>query len=99
MPLRRVLIDTSLSAAFEAMKKSGNKPPLQMDEYIGSLLRKHFPSFTKFYEGAWQALESNNPDKFRHASASLRELIKNLLGRQGKEKAHFETSLQFRKRD
>lgn len=80
MSPRRFVVDTCLSATVEAMKKSGNKPPLQMDEYVSNLLLKHFPKYLKCYEGAWQAFESGNPDKFRHISASLRELIKNILG-------------------
>jgi len=80
MALRRNFSDYSLLAAIEAMEHAGNKPPIQIDEYISNLLLKHYPKLFKYYEGAWQAVESNNPDKFRHSSASLRELIKNILG-------------------
>jgi hypothetical protein len=78
--LRSVLIDNCVSAAFEAITNSGTKPLMQINEYLSNLLLKHFPKYLKFYEGAWKALESDNPDRFRHVCASLRELIRNILG-------------------
>jgi hypothetical protein len=80
MALRGTIIDTCMAATFEAITNSGKRPSMQINEYLSTLLLKHFPKYLKFYEGAWQAFESDNPDKFRHVCASLRELIRNLLG-------------------
>ncbi len=42
------------------------------------------------YEGAWQALEYDNPERIRHSSSSLRELVKLVInhgtGKTQKEK-------------
>jgi len=80
MGIQQQFIDLPFNAAFEAVKHSGGKPSLESDEYLSNLLSKHFPNYSKYYQGAWKAFESDNPDRFRHCSASLRELIRNILG-------------------
>jgi hypothetical protein len=74
------MIDLCLSACFETAERTKLDPFQEKDENISFLLSKHFPKSVLKYEGALESLESDMPDKFRHASASMRELIVEVLG-------------------
>jgi len=69
------------SACLETMNRTSGRPPEELDEYISRLVLKHFPEYVKPYKGAWQALESDNLDRFRHCSASMRKIVDGILGK------------------
>lgn len=46
---------------------------------LEEMLGKTNPSFVKMWRGAKLALKSSNPDRFRHVTVSLRELITHVL--------------------
>lgn len=52
----------------------------QLENDLDFLISEVNPEYVKLRTGAWEALESDNVDKIRHASVSMRELIKNIIG-------------------
>ncbi len=68
----------------DAVKVEIDSPRLQylMDEIADSLereLTKIEPELVRVWRGAKQALQSTNPDRFRHVTVSLRELLTQVL--------------------
>ena len=51
----------------------------QLEDELDNLIAKVNPEYIKLRTGAWQALESDNVDKVRQASVSMRELVKKIL--------------------
>lgn len=50
-----------------------------IENSLEEMLGKTNPSFVKMWRGAKLALKSSNPDRFRHVTVSLRELITHVL--------------------
>lgn len=89
--LIRQIGDMIFITCFDSIKRTRGKPPMEIEAHINDLLSKHFPECAKRYEGAWKSLESDNPDRFRHASTSMREIIREILGKSNetrKERLH-----------
>lgn len=50
-----------------------------IEESLEGMLAKMEPSLLRTWRGARQALKSDNPDRFRHVTVSLRELLTHVL--------------------
>jgi len=76
-----------LLTAMETLKRTKGVPPEQLDEYLENRLRKLGNDYAALYEGAWNALESEeNPDRFRQCAASARELVTHMIGAKGPQR-------------
>jgi hypothetical protein len=80
------IIHIAFITAVEAIKRTKGKPQEELDEYLKSRLLKLGFEYVELYEGAWQALESEKSDRFRHCATSTRELVKKFLGEKGSER-------------
>lgn len=87
--------DEVFLACLDTIERTGGKLPKEIDERISELLIKHFPKHAKHYKGAWDALESDNPERFRHSSTSTRELIKRILGKGSEERKRMLESIHI----
>ena len=70
-------------AVNEAMERTAGKPPVELDEYLKERLHSLNPKYAEFYEGSWEALESERHDRFSHCAVSNRRLIHGLVGEKG----------------
>jgi hypothetical protein len=77
-------------AVSDTIKRTTCKIIEEKDESLKKLLQEIDPKYADMYEGAWQALESDNPERIRHSSSSLRKLVEQIVnlgaGKTRKEK-------------
>lgn len=59
---------------------------LKIKDEIPLILEQIDPDFVRLWNGAIQTIQSSNPDKSRHLSASLRELLENFIRKFAPEK-------------
>lgn len=78
-------VQMAFTVVVDTIKRVKGKLPLEPENRIKVALAEHDPRLAKIYEGAYRALESDNPDRFRHCSISMRTLVDDLLGRKKEE--------------
>jgi hypothetical protein len=66
-------VNMAFVVAIDTLRRVKGEFPLEPKELILKALSKHNAGLAKIYRGAYEALESDNPDRFRHCSASMRQ--------------------------
>lgn len=56
-----------------------DKPRVEMMSELERMLNEIKPDFLKMFRGSWEALLSNNPDRYRQAISSMRELLRQVI--------------------
>ena len=76
------VVNFTNSLRFEVDEEFTQRTPdraLHTDDDLDSLLRAISPVFSDMHRGAWMALRSDNPDRWRQAAISQRELVRQVL--------------------
>jgi len=79
-------VDMAFVVAIDTLRRVKGEFPLEPEELILKALSKHNAGLARIYRGAYEALESDNPDRFRHCSASMRQIIDETLGKNSEER-------------
>jgi len=74
---------------FDTLRRIKGELPLDPEDQITKTLTKHNQRLAKIYEGAYRALASDNPDRYRHCSVSMREIVDGLFGKNADERRKF----------
>jgi len=74
---------------FDTLRRVKGELPLEPWDKIKNAIAKYDPRLAEMYEGAYRALESDNPDRYRHCSVSMREIVKGILGSTAEERRDF----------
>jgi len=56
-----------------------DKPRIEMMSELEIMLSNINPSFCQMFRGSWEALLSDNPDRYRQAISSMRELLRQVI--------------------
>lgn len=79
-------VNMAFVVAIDTLRRVKGESPLEPEELILKALSKHNVGLAKIYRGAYEALESDNPDRFRHCSASMRQIIDDTFGKNPEER-------------
>jgi len=64
----------------ETLRRVKGELPLEPQDRIKEALGKRDSRLAEVYEGAYRALESDNPDRYRHCAASMRKMVDGMFG-------------------
>ena len=56
-----------------------DKPRIEMMSELERMLNEIKPDFLRMFKGSWEALLSDNPDRYRQAISSMRELLRQVI--------------------
>jgi hypothetical protein len=73
-------------AVTDTLKRVGSEVPAGTEDKIAKSLAQNKPELVRIYRGAIAALESDNPDRYRHCSASMRQIVDKTLGENASER-------------
>jgi hypothetical protein len=79
-------VNIAFVVAVDTLRRVKGEFPLEPEELILKALSKHNADLAKIYRGAYEALESDNPDRFRHCSVSMRQIIDETFGKNSEER-------------
>lgn len=82
-------VQMAFIVAIDTLKRTKGELPLEPEELIVKELSKHDQQLAKIYEGAYEALASDNPERYRHCSVSMREILDGLFGKNEDERTKF----------
>lgn len=68
-----VLVDT--------LRRIKGELPLEPVDQVKRTLAECDPKLAKMYEGVFRVLESDNPERYRHCSVTMREILDGILGK------------------
>jgi hypothetical protein len=79
-------VNMAFVVAIDTFQRVKGEFPMEPEELILKALSKHDAGLANIYKGAYEALESDNPDRFRHCSVSMRQIIDETFGENSEER-------------
>jgi hypothetical protein len=97
--LQKKEINMVFIAILDTIKRVKGKLPLYPEEKVRRILQEQYPKLSDKYFGAYHALETDNPDRYRHCSASMRTIIDDLIGDNSTDRKKFIETHSISNRD
>ncbi|MGD6853240.1 MAG: hypothetical protein ACQCN6_14375 [Candidatus Bathyarchaeia archaeon] len=79
-------VQMAFVVAMDTLERVRGHVPLIAEERLLRALEESDSSLAKRYRGAYSTLETDNPERFRHCSVSMRELIDGTFGKTADER-------------
>jgi hypothetical protein len=79
-------VNIAFNTAMDTLKRVKGEFPLEAEEKILKALEHVDPELGKKYCGAYSALDSDNPERFRYCSVSMREILDGTIGKTAEER-------------